>query len=202
MVMNGLSKPTRRRFLLNTGILAAGWELSCADAVLTQELAPTPACRDGDEPTVRQTEGPFFKPRSPERSDLREPGAEGRPLELSGFVLTRRCRPLRGAVVDLWHADDKGEYDNTGFRYRGHVTTGLDGAFRFRTIVPKLYSGRTRHYHVKVQAPGSRLLTTQLYFPNEPANLRDGLFQRELLMRVADTGDGLAGQFDFVLNIR
>jgi hypothetical protein len=45
-------------------MLAAGWELSCADAVLTQELAPTPSCRDGDEPTVRQTEGPFFKPRS------------------------------------------------------------------------------------------------------------------------------------------
>ena len=202
MVMNELSKPTRRRFLLNTGILGAGWEISGADPVLTQELTPTPACRDGDEPTVRQTEGPFFKPRSPERSDLREPGDGGRPLELSGFVLTRRCRPLRGAVVDLWHADDKGEYDNIGFRYRGHVTTGLDGAFRFRTIVPKLYYGRTRHYHIKVQAPGSRLLTTQLYFPNEPANLRDGLFQRELLMRVVDTGDGLSGQFDFVLNIR
>jgi hypothetical protein len=64
MVMNELSKPTRRRFLLNTGILAAGWEISGADPVLTQELTPTPACRDGDEPTVRQTEGPFFKPRS------------------------------------------------------------------------------------------------------------------------------------------
>jgi hypothetical protein len=64
-LMTRLSKPTRRRFLLNTGILAAGWELSRADAVLTQELAPTPFCRDGDEPTVRQTEGPFFKPRSP-----------------------------------------------------------------------------------------------------------------------------------------
>jgi protocatechuate 3,4-dioxygenase beta subunit len=200
--MNDISKPTRRRFLINTGILAAGLEFSSADAVLTQELAPTPACRDGDEPTVRQTEGPFFKPRSPERSDLREPGAGGRPLELSGFVLTRRYRPLGGAVVDLWHADEKGEYDNSGFRYRGHVTTGPDGAFRFRTIVPKVYSGRTRHYHVKVQAPGSRLLTTQLYFPNEPANPRDGLFQRELLMRVAGTGDGLAGQFDFVLDIR
>lgn len=197
-----LSKPTRRRFLLNTGILAAGWELTGPDAVLTQELAPTPACRDGDEPTVRQTEGPFFKPRSPERSDLREPGAAGRPFELSGFVLTRSCRPLGGAVVDLWHANDKGGYDNTGFRYRGHVTTGHDSAFRFRTIVPAVYSGRTRHYHVKVQAPGSRLLTTQLYFPNEPANQRDGLFQRELLMRVADTGVGLAGRFDFVLDIR
>ncbi len=199
---NELSDPTRRRFLLGTGIVAAGWELSRADAVLSQELTPTPACRDDDEPTVRQTEGPFFKPSSPQRTDLREPGVRGRPFELSGFVLTRRCRPLRGAIVDLWHADDKGEYDNSGFRYRGHVTTGPDGTFRFRTIMPALYPGRTRHYHVKVQAPGSRLLTTQLYFPNEPANLRDGLFQRELLIRVADSGDGLAGQFDFVLNTR
>jgi protocatechuate 3,4-dioxygenase beta subunit len=196
------TKSTRRRFLLNTGILAAGWELSSAGAVLTQELAPTPACHDGDEPTIRQTEGPFFKPKSPERNDLRESGTGGRPFELSGFVLTRRCRPLGGAVVDIWHADDKGEYDNTGFRYRGHVTTGPDGAFRFRTIVPAVYSGRTRHYHVKVQAPGSRLLTTQLYFPDEPANRRDGLFQQALLMRVANTGEGSGGRFDFVLDIR
>jgi protocatechuate 3,4-dioxygenase beta subunit len=199
--MNRLSKPTRRRFLLHTGMLAAGWELSCANAGLTQELTPTPSCHDGDEPTVRQTEGPFFKPRSPERSDLREPGTKGTQFELSGFVLTRSCRAVAGAVVDLWHADERGEYDNTGFRYRGHVITGPNGAFRFHTIVPAIYPGRTRHYHVKVQAPASRLLTTQLYFPNEPANLRDGLFQRELLMRVPVAGGGLDGRFDFILNI-
>jgi protocatechuate 3,4-dioxygenase beta subunit len=199
MLMNRLSKPTRRRFLLNAGMLATGWELSCADAALTQELMPTLSCHDGDEPTAAQTEGPFFKPRSPERSDLRESSAGARSFELSGVVQTR---PLPEAVVDLWHADDKGEYDNVGFRYRGHVITGPDGTFRFRTIVPALYSGRTRHYHVKVQAPGSRLLTTQLYFPNEPANLRDRLFQRELLMRVVNAGDDLAGRFDFVLNVR
>jgi len=202
MLMSRLSKPDRRRFLLKSGMLAAAWELSRADTALTQELAPTPSCHDGDEPTVSETEGPFFKPRSPARSELREAGARGRQFELSGVVLSRSCRPLRGAVVDLWHANEKGEYDNVGFRYRGHVISGADGAFRFRTIVPALYSGRTRHYHVKVQAPGSRLLTTQLYFPNEPANLRDSLFQRELLMRVADAGDGLAGRYDFVLSIR
>ncbi len=200
--MNTPSKSTRRRFLLNVGTLAAGWELSYVDAAFTQGLAPTPSCHDGDEQTVRQSEGPFFKPSSPERSDLRERGPAGRGFELSGFVLTRRCRPLGGAVVDLWHADNKGEYDSTGFRYRGHVITGADGAFSFRTIVPAVYTGRTRHYHVKVQAPGSRLLTTQLYFPNEPANARDGLFSRELLMRVADADGGLTGRFDFVLVTR
>jgi protocatechuate 3,4-dioxygenase beta subunit len=196
------SKTTRRRFLLDTGMLAAGWELLRADSVLTQELAATPTCRDGDEPTARQTEGPFFKPSSPERSDLRQSGAGARQLELSGFVLTRSCQPLGGVVVDLWHADERGQYDKIGFRYRGHVVTGPDGLFRFRTIVPAIYFGRTRHYHLKVQAPGSRLLTTQLYFPNEPANLRDSLFRRELLMRVADIGGSLNARFDFVLNIR
>ena len=197
-----LFKSTRRRFLLNAGMVAAGWKLSSAEAAPVHEAGPTPSCHDGDESTVRQSEGPFFKPKSPERGDLREPGGGGRSFELSGFVLTRSCRPLRGAVVDIWHADDKGKYDNSGFRYRGHVLTGPDGAFAFRTIMPAPYSGRTRHYHVKVQAPGSHLLTTQLYFPNEPENLQDGLFQRELLMKIVDAGDSLAGRFDFVLNIR
>jgi len=199
--MEERSRTTRRRFLLSASTLAAGYGLA-ANAALTQELAPTPACHDRDEPTVRQSEGPFFKPSSPERGDLREPGAGGRRIKLSGFVLTRGCRPLSGAVVDLWHADDRGEYDSTVFRYRGHVITGADGAFHFHTIMPAIYSGRTRHYHVKVQAPGSRLLTTQIYFPGEPANRRDGLFRRELLMRVADLGDSVLGQFDFVLDIR
>jgi len=132
MLMSRLSKPDRRRFLLKSGMLAAAWELSRADTALTQELAPTPSCHDGDEPTVSETEGPFFKPRSPARSELREAGARGRQFELSGVVLSRSCRPLRGAVVDLWHADEKGEYDNVGFRYRGHVISGADGAFRAR----------------------------------------------------------------------
>jgi protocatechuate 3,4-dioxygenase beta subunit len=193
-------RATRRRFLLTAGSLTAA--LGLAHDGAAQELAPTPACDDHGAPTPRQGEGPFFKPRSPLRADLRQPGATGRPVELSGLVLTRRCRPLAGAVVDLWHADDKGDYDATGFRYRGHLVTGSDGAFRFRTVMPALYTGRTRHYHVKVQSPGSRLLTTQLYFPNEAENRRDSMFRRELLMRVAAAGDGLAARFDFVLDIR
>ena len=102
-------------------------------------------------------------------------------------------------MVDLWHADDKGEYDNVGFRYRGHVITAPDGTFRFRTIVPALYPGRTRHFHLKVQPAGGRVLTTQLYFPDEPMNRRDGLFRPDLLMRIAPTGDDLDARFDFIV---
>ena len=194
-------RPTRRDLLMAAALAAGG--LGFAETALAQQgLQPTPDCKDGDDdPTVAQTEGPFFKPNSPLRADLREPGLGGRPVVLTGFVLTRRCRPIPRAVVDLWHADDKGEYDEQGFRYRGHVLTDAEGRYQFRTIMPALYPGRTRHYHVKVAVPGRGLLTTQLYFPNEPANMRDGLFQRALLMRVAESGEELAAQFSFVLDV-
>jgi protocatechuate 3,4-dioxygenase beta subunit len=69
-----------------------------------------------------------------------------------GVVLTRACRPVAGARADPWQAADNGEYDNKGFRLRGHVLTDAEGLYAFRTIMPGLYPGRTRHYHVKVQA--------------------------------------------------
>jgi protocatechuate 3,4-dioxygenase beta subunit len=191
--------PVRRRLLLTGALAASGLVF---DAAAAEPLASTPQCHDGDEPTIRQTEGPYFKPSSPERADLAEPNTRARLVELSGLVLTRSCRPVARALLDLWHADERGDYDNSGFRYRGHLFTDADGRYRFRTIVPALYPGRTRHYHVKVQAPQQSVLTTQLYFPNEPTNRRDGLFRRELLMRVVEAGDGLSARFDFVLDLR
>jgi protocatechuate 3,4-dioxygenase beta subunit len=110
-------------------------------------------------------------------------------VDLSGFVLTRSCRPLPRTIVDLWQADEKGVYDNTGFRLRGHQFTDAEGRYLFRTIVPGAYQVRTAHFHVKVAARERPVLTTQLYFPNEPKNLRDPLFRPELLMRVARRPD-------------
>jgi protocatechuate 3,4-dioxygenase beta subunit len=196
--MSNFNEPTRRAIV--GGAIATGLVLPTVGNA--QELAVTPACHDGDEPTIRQTEGPFFKPRSPQRADLIEPGSKAKPAELSGLVLTRGCRPLAGVLVDLWHADERGEYDERGYRYRAHVFTDAEGRYRFRTIVPAIYPGRTRHYHVRVQAANQPVLTTQLYFPNEPVNRRDGLFRRELVMQVAEAGDGIAGRFDFVLPVR
>ncbi len=127
---------------------------------------------------------------------------KGRPIELTGFVLDPACKPMAHALLDLWQADDAGDYDNTGFRLRGHQYTDAQGRYRFRTIVPAVYPGRTRHFHLKVQPATGRLLTTQLYFPDEPANRRDGLFRKELLMRTAQAGDGVDARFDFVLDNR
>jgi protocatechuate 3,4-dioxygenase beta subunit len=194
-----IANSTRRHVLLG-GALAAG-SLAAPGVLRAQpDLQATPMC--DDHPTARQMDGPFYKPRSPERADLIETGARGRTVTLAGYVLTRGCRPLPGALVDLWHADEHGDYDQGGFRYRGHVFTTADGRYRFRTIVPALYPGRTRHYHVKIFVPERPVLTTQLYFPDEPANRRDGLFRRELLMRMAAGEGALAARFDFVLDMR
>ena len=105
------------------------------------------------------------------------------------------CKPIANALLDFWHADEQGDYDNSGFRFRGHQFSDAEGRYRLETIVPALYPGRTRHIHVKVQVRGGPILTTQLYFPNEPQNARDGLFAPELVMKMAKPG--LAG-FDFI----
>jgi protocatechuate 3,4-dioxygenase beta subunit len=146
--------------------------------------------------TPRETEGPFFKPESPQRSVLVEPGTRAPRLLVSGRVLSSDCKPVAGALLDFWHADEKGDYDNRGFRYRGHQFTDAEGQYRLETIVPAEYPGRTRHIHVKVQRARGPVLTTQLYFPNEPANERDGLFRPDLVVQVADAGQA---RFDFVV---
>src|SRR5262249_25325745 len=98
-----------RRDLIARSLAAGGLAAFAADRLRGQERAPTPACRDGDEPTLPEIEGPFYKPRTPERADLTETNAKGRPAELTGYVLTRSCRPVARALLDLWHADEGGE---------------------------------------------------------------------------------------------
>jgi protocatechuate 3,4-dioxygenase beta subunit len=190
--------PTRRT-VLGAGALVAGSLLGIESAVAQAPLPPTPACHDGDAATLAQTEGPYFKPSSPERIELFEEGMAGQPIELIGFVLSRSCKPIPGALLDFWQADGKGQYDNSGFRLRGHQFTDAEGRYRLRSVVPGVYPGRTRHIHVKVQPRGGKLLTTQLYFPGESQNGSDGLFRKALLVRTAKNAGWLAGRFDFVV---
>lgn len=194
----------RRRFL-STGLLipaaALGGLFTPSSAHAAAPLPPTPDCGDGD-PTPPQTAGPFFKPASPERRSLIEPGIAGEYFVLAGFVVSTGCVPVANALVDLWHADADGRYDNQGFRLRGHQYTDAQGRYSFETIVPGNYGPRTRHYHLKVQAPGRPVLTTQLYFPGEDRNGSDFLFRPELLMTVSQGETAIRhGRFDFVLDL-
>jgi protocatechuate 3,4-dioxygenase beta subunit len=166
---------------------------AAAEAGLLQATRP---CDDGDdEPTEAQTEGPYYTPNTPRRSNLVSGGVRGTPLLLTGDVVDRSCRPVRGALLDFWQADDAGRYDNEGYRLRGHQFADGRGRFALRTIVP----GRTRHIHVKVQRPHGRILTTQLYFPGEPRNRTDGIFDSALLMDIRRAGTGRRARFRFVL---
>jgi protocatechuate 3,4-dioxygenase beta subunit len=218
-------KLTRRRFIAAGGTVAMA-AVACSDdepaagpvpataatpspapstgatqaAATAPALAPTPACGDDDEPTVSQTEGPYFSPNSPERASLRDPGLAGTPLTVHGRVLTTGCEPVAGALLDFWQADSDGMYDNEGFTLRGHQFTDAGGAYALETILPGLYPGRTRHIHVKAQAPDGPVLTTQLYFPGEAANASDGIFDPALVMDVGGTAGAREGTFDFVLS--
>jgi len=165
-------------------------------AAVLLPLARTALAQTCGEVTARQTEGPFFKPASPQRVTLTEPATKAPRLVVSGRVLSRECQPLKGALLDFWHADEQGDYDNRGFRYRGHQFSDAEGRWRLETILPAVYPGRTRHIHVKVQPAGGRILTTQLYFPGEPENQRDGIFSPELVVQMSGRGEGA---FDFVV---
>ncbi|MEC3980802.1 dioxygenase family protein [Amycolatopsis sp. H20-H5] len=202
---NGARLISRKTALL--AALAAGVAvpaaLMSAPALARTTATPvlTPACDDGDDPTPAQTEGPYFKPNSPERTSLVSPGTPGTRLTVTGYVFGLSCLPVGRVLLDFWQADVNGAYDNTGFGFRGHQYTTAQGAFTLTTIVPGLYPGRTRHLHVKVQAPGRPILTTQLYFPNEPRNNTDTIFDPRLLMTVRDAGRAKEAAFDFVLNV-
>jgi len=126
----------------------------------------------------------------------------GTRVVVSGRVLTLDCRSVAGVVLDFWQADASGAYDNAGYRLRGHLTTDSNGRYSLQTIVPADYGGRTQHIHVKVEAPGRPVLTTQLYFPGSARNQQDPLFHPELLMEVVEGAAGKAATFDFVLNFR
>lgn len=169
---------------------------------VAQILPPTPACGDDDDdPTPAQTEGPYYTPNTPERASLLEPDMPGTKLTLTGSVLGTNCQRVARALIDFWQCDDAGVYDNVGYRLRGHQFTDDQGRYYLETIVPGLYPGRTRHIHVKVQAPNQPVLTTQLYFPGEPANETDGIFRPDLLVEMQDTTAGKVATFSFVLDI-
>lgn len=166
----------------------------------TTSLKPTSSCSTHGS-TPPQTAGPFYTPNTPERVSLLEKGLTGTRLVLTGKVLTTACQPIGGALLDFWQTNDAGEYDNDGFRLRGHQFTDDNGHYRLETIIPGVYPGRTRHIHVRVRGPKTPLLTTQLYFPEEQLNRRDGIFHPALVVTLhKGESSGQNATFDFVLS--
>lgn len=180
--------------------------------------------------TPGQTEGPFYPvafPRDVDNDLVRVTGraaqAMGQVTHLAGRVLDRRGEPIRGAAVEIWQCDARGVYrhprapDQALFddAFQGYGRTEADaaGAYRFRTIRPVPYPGRTPHIHVAVRVPHKGLrFVTQMYVAGEPLNARDGLLQsvrdraaRESLIvplgASSREAGALEGVFDVVVDV-
>ena len=171
-------------------------------------------------PTPAQTEGPFYPVVLPDDVDfdLLRNGAqsypEGQAAWLEGSVADLAGRPLAGAQVEIWQCDHAGHYHHPGdgdqadrrFQGFGRVTVGADGRYRFRTIKPVPYTGRTPHIHVKVRLGQRELLTTQVYVAGDPGNPRDFLWRRlseadraALTVTFAPASDGLQASFPIIV---
>lgn len=137
------------------------------------------------EPTPSDIEGPFYKAGAPFNDTL-----DANPsLHISGQVVDQDGSPIE-AILDFWQADAQGVYDNTGFRFRGKVKNDLVNGYKLHTIEPGDYEigpndFRCAHIHVKVSAPGFKLLTTQLYFPDDPYNSTDHWFNPKMVIAKA-----------------
>lgn len=208
----------RRRDALLLGV-AAPWLLACKSEPSHARPPASGTSPPGRPPgapsrvcagTEASIEGPYYREGAPERADLTERGTPGVPLEIEGRVTSIDCKtPLAGVELDVWQADHSGHYDNDGSMppgrvlLRGKLRTDDDGRYRVKTIVPGRYLNgrqyRPAHVHVKLRAPGHPLLTTQLYFPDDPYNEIDPFIHRSLVMNVEKRDRILLARYDFVL---
>ncbi len=169
--------------------------------------APGAAC----EVTGGDILGPFHIKNAPSRNVLADPLEPGKRLKIKGRVLDVDCKPLAGAMLDVWHADDRGEYgtDTTTYKLRGQMVTAADGSYELETILPGAYrlgsSFRPRHVHFIASQPGFVPLTTQLYFagdpqlpPNDPCS-DCASDDASLVIALTEDSGIMHGTFDIVL---
>ena len=162
------------------------------------QAAPSASCK-GATALVQQTQGPYYKPNAPIRTNLRETNTSGTPLTLTGTVLNAQCAPIKGAKIEFWQADGQGVYDNSGYALRGTQLTNASGQYALKTVIPGQYPGRTEHIHVKITPPGKPTLTTQLYFPGAQANAADGIFSPSMVLTVTkNNAQNLTARFNFI----
>ena len=159
---------TRRRLLglAALGVGGAAWPVEDAAAGPRAVSSGAVTCVLAPE----LTEGPYYLPNEAVRRDITE-GKPGTPLRLHLTVVsTSSCKALKGAAVDIWHADASGVYSgvagNSGTFLRGVQKTDRNGLAVFETIYPGWYQGRAVHIHVKVHVGGNVLHTGQLFFPD------------------------------------
>jgi protocatechuate 3,4-dioxygenase beta subunit len=195
-----------RRGFLELGLAlplgAIGWQRPPAPPLPASLFDSVKPCDPNEKLTPAVPAGANYKPRSPQRTSLIETGVTGTKLVLTGQVAGIRCGVVKGALLDFWQANARGQYDAAGFRLRGRQTTDARGRYRLETIVPGPVGAHARCLHVIVQAPKAPALPTALFFPDDPRNAKESGFHAELLIKIAAAlPDGKTGTFDFVLDL-
>jgi len=197
-VSPGITPPAVAQATLPTATKSRPTQDAPSPTATALPAAIAPAKPQAQTPAL--TEGPFFKANSPQRNDLREPNTAGETLIVTGRVLDPQGQPIANAKVDIWHDDEKGVYDNIGYRYRGYVLTNANGDYSMTTITPSLYPGRTWHIHVKIVQPSGKTLTTQLFSAGyTKQNAEDGIFDARLLGAETTTAQGRQLAYTFVV---
>ena len=197
--------------LLVAGVLAAYFLLKQPQQTVQQASEETEQTANQDQVdvlsencpenfTVRQTEGPYYKANSPQRNSLIENGVQGDKVILSGYVFDQNCKPIPNLWLDFWQADVNGNYDNEGFKLRGHQFTDSNGKYTLATVIPGEYPGRTPHIHVKLRAnENSEIITSQLYFPDSSRNTTDTIFDSDLLVDLSS--DRQTANYNFKIDV-
>lgn len=172
-----------RRAIVGSGLVLAGASLGERLAAASEAIY-----------TATQTIGPFYPVERPldQDADLTRIAsssapAKGQVIEVSGRVLGLDGKPVPNAKLDIWQANSAGRCahpgdDNPapldpGFQGSAMITADAEGRYRFRTVKPGLYPGRTQHIHFDVTGRSQRLIT-QMYFPGEAGNEKDQLLSR------------------------
>ena len=154
-------------------------------------------------PTEGNPQGPFYRKESPFRAILIQHNSEGQRLHISGYVKDTEGKPVANAIIDIWHADNNGLYDNDtpDFNCRGKVKTNEDGLYFFDTILPAHSESRPAHIHFTITAEGYNKLTTQLYFKSGDQRNEEDPNVRKSLMIEAKEGSNhiLEGEFNIVI---
>ena len=190
-----MEQPILRRELIRMGAVSA--------AALVWSSALEAECDATDD----NIEGPFYKAGAPERTALVEPGMKGTPLTVTGRVLNTDCQPLAHAILDVWQCDADGVYDNKTYTLRGKIQADNKGRYELRTIVPPAYKvseerSRPAHIHLKLSAPGTPILTTQLYFEGDKWNSVDKAYRKSLTINPHDgRNKSKVASFDFKLKV-
>ena len=210
----------RRRFLKNTALSllsvtaipnilkASNLKVSIGEEDLTS------TCDESTEDAYGQ--GPFYTANAPtiqndKLSDVNEVGTR---IIISGQVYNLDCSEvIPNTEIDIWQANNAGQYDNLGYNLRGKTTTNSQGFYLFETIKPGFYLNgstfRPSHIHFKITPPGFSTLITQLYFQGDPyipsdaaASITSGQYDatNRIIPLTTNSNGDLEGVWDIIID--